>query len=145
MALIDKKLVFSEDQAITSVGTAGSTNIINFGSGYDGFWDAKIADYGKTGDLFLNVRVTTTFTAGATTATLKFTLQDSTTGATGSWRTVFDGRAITQPNLDAGVYLYRGPVPASMRQYVRVLYTAGTTAFTAGKVSSWLAGNAGDV
>lgn len=133
--ILDAKLELSSAQALASVGTHASTNVINFGTGYDEFGDTAQRNPGEGGQMWLNVQVETAFTSvGAGTLSIK--LQDSADNAT--FADVYTGETWALASLTAGAKLLRMPLPADLRQYVRLLYTVGTTAMTAGKVDAWI-------
>ncbi|MEW5725553.1 MAG: Bbp16 family capsid cement protein [Thermodesulfobacteriota bacterium] len=137
MTIMDAVLIFDVDRALTAVGSTASTNIIKVGAGQDAFGNSLIGDAGESGRLWLNVMVTEAFTAGTSAASLKVALRDAT-GATATFAAKIESGAVTQPNLTAGRALLRTPLPADCREYLQLYYTVANSAFTGGKVTSWL-------
>lgn len=139
MAIQDAKLRFSDGQAETTVAAHDSTNIINLGAGYDEWKAALIADYGEAAkELYLHVIVSTTFTSGGS-ATLQVALQDSADGAAfAATSPPVATAAIAKASLVAGYELLRVKLPSDLRQYVKLVYTIGTAAMTAGAVDAWI-------
>lgn len=125
--IIDKQLLFSEDQAITA--TAGSTNVIDLGALATG------SDIGKedirNAEVF--VQVTTAFDSAADDGTLVVALQ---TGATSTPTTVVaQTAAIAEASLVAGYQFSLGSIPVNVLRYLDLQYTvAGSGDFTAGKI-----------
>lgn len=135
MAILDNKLVLSQDQAVTTATTA-STNVIDTGVGSNWFGSAVPADYGEGGDLWLNILCTTT-TASAGASTVTFALQDSADNASFADTAVKTG-AIGKATLVAGYTVLRVPLPPDLRRYIRVAYTVATADLTAGKFSAFI-------
>lgn len=133
---IDQKIILSEDQAFTTVGTTDGTDVLNMGSGYDAFGAAAAADPSALGRMWLNIFVTEAVTSDGA-ATVAFKLQDSADGS--SWAdTALSVAAIGKASLTAGTKVLQVPLPAGLRQYLKVVYTVGTAALTAGKFSAFL-------
>jgi hypothetical protein len=123
--ITDKKLFFSEKQAVTT--TAASTHTVDTGAP-----DSKIGDGTP---VRLNIAVDTAFTGqGATT--LKAALQDSADNS--SFADVIVTDAIDEAELIEGKAILKVPLPNGLRRYIRLNYTVGSGPFTAGPVSSFL-------
>lgn len=127
MSIIDKFLQISNAQAVTV--TAVSTDVIDAGA-------TKAAgigrDLGGGTQLFLEICVSTTFTAGGA-ATLAIALQDSADNS--SFADVLSLPAIAVASLVAGLRLYI-PLPAKMRRYIRANYTVATGPMLTGVLSA---------
>lgn len=125
--MLDDKLVLSEEQAETTAAAHDSTNTI----------DLTVAspDPGTGRPLYLNVVVDTTFTSGGS-ATLTVALQDSANNS--SFASVYETSAIAVASLTAGKVLIKMALPANLRRYVKLVYTIGTAAMTAGKINAWI-------
>lgn len=128
MGMLDVNTKFSLAQAVTSIGDTASTNIYDNGS-------AQSAEVGLTGELWVNVSVSTTATsAGA--ATLAAVLQDSADAS--SWADVLVGPTFALSALTAGTTLLLANPPVGTRRYLRVVYRVGTAALTAGKFEAFI-------
>lgn len=132
----DAKLIMSDDQVLTSVGNAASTNKLNIGAGKDAFDNPIIGDAGESGRLWLNVRVTEAFASSDADASVKFALQHCDTEG-GTYENVFEVPEVKYGKLAAGK-AWRFALPADMKQYLQMYYTVGTAAMTAGKISAWI-------
>jgi len=138
MAIMDSKLIFSEDQALTTTGSANSTNIVDLGAGYDAFGSAASANPGQAAKpLWLNVRVGTAF-ASAGSATLTVALQHcATVGGTYTQANIATP-AIGKASLVAGYNILSVPLPVNLNRYLKLVYTVGTADMTAGTVNAWI-------
>lgn len=123
----DKPLIFSDEQAVTDVGANPSSDSLDL--------TTELADVGVGTPVFLNIEVHTTVTSGGS-ATVAFSLQHSTDNS--SFATKFITDAIGKASLTAGKRIIRTPLPAGLSRYVRVAYTVGTAALTAGKFNAYL-------
>jgi len=151
MSVIDRKMRWSWDQALTSVGTTVSTDIFKVqGAGVDPWGNAVVADIGEAGKLWINVMVTTSFTtASAQYGKLQIHLQGSPSATAGSFVTVRElmpatNMASLTTSTTAGTEgsaLVRMPWPADLDaatyDHWRLLYTISGTPFNAGAVSAW--------
>jgi len=127
--ILDAKLIFSEDQAETTVAAHDSTNIIDFG--------VANPNLGEGTKLVLHVEVSETFTSGGS-ATLAVDVQDSADAS--SWASIGISKAATAvADLTAGTKLLEVPLPYSFRRYMKIVYTIGTAAMTAGKLNAYIA------
>jgi len=122
--ITDKALELSEKQALTSTGDADSANVLDFGKGGD-----MIAK-----DLNLVVQVTQDADfASEGSATLSAAVKTSDDNS--SWTTLVSLPAIAKANLTKGARPWGFvKVPYGVKRYLKVVYTVGTAAFTAGKV-----------
>ena len=149
MAIMDAKLLLSEDQSIatSSVGTVVSTNVVDLdgGNSQDAFGNATTPNVGEGGGLSFNVKCTAEdFAAGASDApavTVKLTTADNTgfsASSSGNVTTLFASGAFDKTK-NAGDDLVRVKVPAgTVYRYVRAEYAVATAVLTAGKVTAWL-------
>lgn len=130
--MIAKNLMFSDAQAITT--TANATDDIDMGPGRDAFGTSKP---NEASDLWLIVRVNTTFAGGTSIATK---LQDSADGS--SWTDftgppTLVGGAIAAASLTQGYFCWKVRLPKGVRRYMRLVYTVVGT-FTSGKMDAYL-------
>jgi hypothetical protein len=136
MAIIDTRLMYSDDQVETTAAAHDSTNTLDLGAGYDAFGNALVADWARAGtDLFLTVLVTEAVTSGGA-ATVLFDLQDSADNS--SFSSVKATSAIAKATLVAGYVAIKIALPKGLRRYSKIIYTIGTAALTAGKFSAWI-------
>ena len=122
----DNKLFFSDKQSLIkdSTGDIVSTNTIDFA--------AVKPDPGMGRSVFLNIAVTT----GVAGGTVNFVLKDSADDNT--YAAVYETGAIAAASLPAGTKVLRMALPEGVRRYLKMVYTVGTSATTAGAVSAWL-------
>jgi|SRR5215831_4730150 len=131
-------------------GTQASTNVIDLGvtSGIPTSANgggARDLGIGDDPAMKLMVEVTTTFTSGGS-ATLSVALQGSTDNGSGSptgFNTWWVSPTYALATLNAGSRLFdmdmpRPPDGLAVPRFIRLLYTVGTTNFTAGNVSAYL-------
>jgi len=127
--ILDSKLIFSEDQAITTLGANDSTNIL----------DLAVADpnIGEGTKLVLHVEVSEAFASGTSAGTLSIKLQDSADAS--SWADLaINTKAFAIADLTAGAKLVEIALPYKLRRYLKLVYTVGTEAMTAGKVNAYI-------
>jgi hypothetical protein len=130
--MMDDKLIFSEDQAITA--TASSTDIIDTGVGRD-FWDTAVrSDFGNTGNIFINIHCTVTF---ATLTSLTVSLQHCATEG-GSYTALLTYEAVAAASLVAGFKWPRVSLPTKHLRFLKLVYTVTGDNATAGKVTAFL-------
>lgn len=128
MGMLDVNTKFSSAQAVIATGDTASTNIYDNGS-------ANSSEVGLTGELWVNVAVSTTVTsAGA--ATVAAVLQDSADGTT--FADVLVGGTFALASLVAGTTILQVQPPVGLRRYLRVTYRVGTAALTAGKFEAFI-------
>ena len=122
----DDKLFFSDKQSLVkgSTGDIDSTNVIDFA--------AVKPDPGMGRSVFLNIVVTTAVAGG----TINFVLKDSADNST--YAAVYETGAIAASSLTAGKKVIRVALPEGLRRYLKMTYTVGTAATTAGAGSAWL-------
>lgn len=126
--LLDTLNEFSDAQAETTVAAHDSTNIVDLGA------DSNQA-IGH--ELYLNIIVETAVTsAGA--ATVQFQLLTDDNAAFSSASTLWDSGAIGKATLVDGYQVCRIRVPKGAERYLKVVYTIGTAALTAGKFDAFL-------
>lgn len=137
MSIQDARWVFSEAQTLATVSTIASTNDVRLGAGTDFFGTAVADDPAKSGRLWLNVVVDTTFvSAGA--ATLLVAFQDSLSTTAASFATVWTSETWAEALLVAGARLVQMQLPGTLREYVRLNYTLGGSLCTAGAINAWV-------
>lgn len=122
MAILDKLLVFSEDQAVTA--TAYSTNTLDLGQGGDAVGQ----------ELTLRVLVTEAF---ATLTNLRIILETRAAG-TDDWEEVVLSTAIPAAKLTKGREIFCVRVPRGLKRHVVLTYNVGGSNATAGKVTAYL-------
>lgn len=126
--LIDSLLEMSDAQAETTVTTHASTDVL----------DLKKAGNVLANELFLVVTVNEAVASNGA-ATVAFDLQTSDAEAFGSGvDTLIATGAIGKATLVAGYTVIRTRLPTGLKRYVRMVYTIGTAALTAGKFSAAL-------
>lgn len=123
--ILDKELMFSEAQAITT--TAASTNVIDLGA------DHNLG--GKVIELFVT---TDAAFQSTTTSTLTVALQTDSTSAFSSATALFTSAAINKSALTSNTMQVRVAVPHTTERYLRLNYTVGGADFTAGAVTAGL-------
>lgn len=118
---LDKKLEFSENQAIT--GTAESENAIDFGV-------EKCSAAGKA----IDIRIKEDFTGGTS---LQFVLQDSADGVSYIDKLTSPTFQAAQLKAKGGEVFYSLVIPKGLHRFIRLKYQAAGT-FTKGKVHAIL-------
>ena len=121
MAILDKLLVFSEDQAVTA--TAASTNAIDLGQGGDAVGQEPT----------IRALVTVPF---ATLTSLTVKLQTSSDNS--NWDDVLLTPAIAAASLVKGKEIFCVRVPHGLKRYVRLNYVVAGSNATAGKVYAYM-------
>ena len=124
--LIDQLTQFSSAQAVTSIGSTPSTNVVDLG---------VVRDIGGavTDNLALLVQVVTAFTSGGS-ATLQIQFQTSPDNAT--WSNPAMSDAIPVAQLVAGYKFLVDEIPGPTSRYLRLNYVVGTAAMTAGTLTA---------
>jgi len=127
MTILDSTLEFSDAQALTTQTTTASTDVV----------DCNIADanLGAGTPKRIVVEVNTLF-ASSGSATLAVLFQDSADNS--SWVTRWTTQTFALSVLTAGKKLAQWTLPANHLRYVRIAYTIGSAAFTAGKVDAYI-------
>jgi hypothetical protein len=128
MVIRDKGLVFSTAQAETTQAAHDSDDVV----------DLRIANanLGAGTPKWLVVTVNTTFTSGGA-GTLTVALQDCATVG-GSYATVIAGEAHALASLVKGFKLLCIPLPAEHARFLKLVYTIGGAAMTAGAVDAYI-------
>jgi hypothetical protein len=123
--MADKKLIFSDGQAITS--TASSTYELDMG----------VADpnQGAGRPLTLEIDVDTAFTASGA-GTLTVALQHSAAGS--SYTTIWTTPAIGKATLVKGYQIIKMALPHTFMRFLQLLFTVTTGPMTAGKINAGL-------
>lgn len=124
--ILDKQLVFSAAQALTTQGAVASTDIVDLteaGDALDSLW--------------LEVGVHTA-AASDGNATLTVALQTSVDVAFTSPITLLTTAALAKTVLTKGAKLIQSRIPMGCKRYLRVLLTVGTADLTAGKFNAYL-------
>lgn len=129
--ILDKLLQFSSAQALTSTGTAASTNVIDLG---------VARNVGPSPGIRARASVNTTFTSGGA-GTLQAVLQGSADNST--FYTLAAGEVFALAALVAGAVLLDVEVPSNMGanappRYLRMAYVIATAAMTGGAVDAQL-------
>ena len=142
MAILDYEYRFSVAQAFTSTGDTDSTNIVDTGVGEDFFGSAKPSNVGEGGDAWLHVDVDAAFTSAAPlTGGLTIALHDSATVG-GTYTELFQvAKDVQAAALTLGTELVRVPVPAESLRFWKLIYTTGTTVWTAGALNAHVRGD----
>jgi hypothetical protein len=128
--ILDKELVFSDSQA-------KGTGVFDSAAAFD---STNIVDLTKAGNRLDNLnfvaQVDTAFVG--TSSTLKVALATCAT-TNGSFETLLASDAIPEATLVAGYEVIKTRVPRSgVKRYVKVIYTVGTAAMSAGAISAFL-------
>ena len=132
MTLLDKNLLLSNAQAVTS--SAASTDTIDLGAA---------RDIGPGEQLFLDVFVPEGVTASGS-ATVAISLEADDNDSFSSAVTVFSSGAIGKAALSQGTVL-SFPIPRGTERYLRAYYTVATGPLTAGKFTAGIShSTAGD-
>jgi len=121
--ILDKRLMFSENQAITA--TAVSTNSLTF----------EVDDLGTGEPVTLWTQVTEAF-AAAGDASLQINLQHSDDGST--WKDLVPSRAFALSELGLGANPLKINVPAGAKKHMRLNYPVADGPMTAGKITAGL-------
>jgi hypothetical protein len=122
--IIDKALELSEKQALTSTGSTNSTNTLDFGKEGD--------EVAKSLNLLIQVEQDADF-ASSGAATLAASIQTSDDNS--NWTTLLSLPAVGLTALKKGARPWGFmKVPYGVKRYLKVVYTIGTAAMTAGKV-----------
>lgn len=132
--MTDAKLLFSNDQAITS--TADSTSTLDIGALTDDRGNALSEMGPENQKIMLDVLVTTLF-GGQGSTTLTFKLQDSTDDSTFA-DTEITSAALDEGVLVAGYRVFRIALPPTVKRYLKMVYTIGSGPMTVGKVHASL-------
>jgi len=127
MSRQDLKWVFSDAQAITSVGDTDGTDTVDIGR--------TSPRIGGGTPLWFNAVVNTLFTSSGS-ATLLAKIEHGTTNALGT--TLVSGVAIAKASLTAGKVLLSVPLPPECLRHIGAVFTVGVSAMTAGKVDAWI-------
>lgn len=149
--ILDGLLQFDSAVSLAiGAGTQASTNVIDLGvaSGIPSSANgggARDMGIGDDPALKFVVQVTTTFTSGGA-ATLAVALQgaiDNGSGVPAAFSTWWTSPTYALATLNAGSRLFdmdmpRPPDGIAIPRFLRLLYTVGTTNFTAGNVSAYL-------
>jgi hypothetical protein len=129
MTILDNDLVMSDAQAETTVATHASTNYI----------DLQGAASSIDKDNFVVVSVNTTATSGGS-ATVQVTVETDDNTGFSSAKTIYQSSAVAVADLVQGYEFFKDrlPVVPELERYLRVTYTIGTAALTAGAFDAYL-------
>lgn len=128
--LIDTQQEFSVAQAVTATGDTASTNVYDTGAA---------RDVGIGEEIYVFTKVKAAFTSGGA-GTLQVKLQDSADNSTfADVQTLTGVLALSALTVDTVIARVR--LPIGLRRYLRLAYTVGTAAMTAGTVDAFLATN----
>ena len=130
MAFVDAKLLFSDAQSLVLATAAAinSTNVIDLG--------AASPNIGRGTPIWAHVRIGTACT-GQTSTTLAVALKHCAT-VDGSYTDLISYSAASIANFTAGLKVIEQALPSTVHRYLKVVYTVGTSAVTAGTVDAWL-------
>ena len=126
--LIDKQNQFSDAQAVASIGSTASTNVIDLGANRD-------IGGGVTDHLMLLCAVVTQFTSGGS-ATLRVQVQISPDNS--AWTTLAQSDDVPVASLVHGYRFLPGELPGGTSRYLRLNYVVGTAAMTGGALGAAL-------
>jgi len=126
--ILDKNLEFSDAQAETTQAAHDSTTVLDLG--------VAAPNIGAGTPVWLVIRVNEAVTSDGS-ATVTFDVQDSANNSAFASIGLLTG-AIAKATLVAGYVVMKVPLPASIRRYVKIVYTIGTAALTAGKFDAFL-------
>lgn len=132
--MIDKKLAFCENLAVTA---SGGSDILDLGEGKDPFGNDAFPHLEHGAPKFLNILCTETVTADGA-ATVAFSLRTDTDPAMGSPTTLLFTAAIGKASLTAGSQVYKSALPAGCERYMDVYFTVATGPLTAGKFTAFI-------
>ena len=118
---LDKKLEFSENQAITT--SAESENALDFG-----------VEHGSAAGKAIDIRIKEDFAGGTS---LTFVLQDSADGTSYTDKLTTPTFQAAQLKAKEGEVFYSLAIPKGLRRFIRLKY-AVTGTFTKGKVHAIL-------
>jgi hypothetical protein len=124
---IDDTLKFSDGQAVTTQTDNASDYTV----------DALGAGDMLAKPLFVNIDVDTACTSGGA-ATVVASLQTCAESTFASPTTLLASGAIPVASLVQGYRVLQGRVPGGVLRYLRVVYTVGVAALTAGKFNAFL-------
>ena len=120
MAILDKLLVFSEDQTVTVTAPTGS---IDLGQGGDAVGQ----------ELTIRVLVTQTF-ASLTSLTVKLQTSSDNT----NWEDILWSAAVVAADLVRGREIFRIRAPHGLKRYVRLSYAVDGSDATSGKLTAYM-------
>ena len=126
----DKKLMFSDSQAITA--TADSTNILDLGAHGD--------DIQRELTLFVQFRGNVD-SAGQSTLIIQLNTDDALNAGgddLAADNTLWTSASIAKTALTDGAMLVKMPLPPGIQRYLRLKYTVGTANLTAGAIDAGL-------
>lgn len=128
--ILDQQLTFSDAQAkatgvFDSAADFDSTNIVDLSAAGD-----------RLEDMYLVIRVDTAVQS-AGSATVGFSLQTCAT-INGTYSTLLSTAAIAKTSLTANTEVLKARVPLGVKRFLKVVYTVGTAALTAGKFDAFL-------
>lgn len=122
--MIDNSLVISDEKELTSTGAVSQT------------LDLGLEGYAKGDPVHLKCIVTEAFTS-AGSATLAVTVASSASES-GTYVTHHSLSAVAVADLTLGETLVDIVLPANTDRWIKITYTVGTAAMTAGHVSTYL-------
>jgi hypothetical protein len=125
MAILDREMIMSNAQAVTTAAATPSTDIIDFG----------VAGAGKDKKVIVSVNASVT---SGVAATVTFAVQDSVDAAFTSPNSLFTTAAIGKATLVAGYQVLEFTLPATVKRFVRVLITPAVGDLTAGKFNAYV-------
>jgi hypothetical protein len=135
VAILDRLFNFTplaagQDIGAVAVGTADSTDIVNYGAA---------VDWSQGRPLFLHVRIADEAVVG-TTSTVSWELQDSADGASFAAITPMQIKTIAIPEatLVKGYQIMKVALPVGIRQYLKLVITVAVNNLSAGMYHGWI-------
>ncbi len=124
--ILDKKGLFDDGKALTSIGTT-----------YSDVLPMPAGDIGRGTPVYLHTQVVEAFASGTSIGTLAVTLQHSSDGVTYTDTVLTTGvKAVT--DLTVGTRLFQTALPVGLDKNLRLKYVVAAEAMTAGKLTSGL-------
>jgi hypothetical protein len=114
---------FSTNQAITAIGDADSTNVLEF------------KNAGDMPDMYLEIQ-TSEAVESTGDSTINFKLQTSSDGST--YTSLFESGAIDKTSLGINTVPVKVKVPIGVKKYLKVVYTNAVAENTKGKFNAFL-------
>jgi len=125
--MIDSKLYFSDNQAITADAVSAFT--IDTG--------VAAPNLGAGSALIIRFIIETSLAVAAGTSTLIIALQHSATDFGGTVQ-LCQSKDFTQAQLVKGAYIPEMRIPDQHLQFLRLYYLTGTGDFTSGNITAWI-------
>jgi predicted RecA/RadA family phage recombinase len=135
MAIMDKYLEFADAEAMSTAAVASASTAL---SGVIELSKRANPNSGKGSPVYIHIRPSTTFTSGGS-ATVAFNLEHAATNSPASFSAVAALIPATPVSTFTTNYHFVTALPAvTLKRFIRIKYTVGTTRLTAGAVDAWL-------